>query len=75
MLIGRGIYPYGWISKMRMGKVFYSDGSGNARPEDPSIIPGWYYQIDLAAPVGPFESKSAAKSAARATLPGERDAS
>jgi hypothetical protein len=47
-----------------MGKVFYSDGSGNARPDQPSVIPGWYYQIDMADPVGPFDTKPLARKAA-----------
>lgn len=53
---------------MKMGKVFHSDDSGNAQPNDPSIAPGWYFQIDLAAPVGPFSSKSEAQKAARSEV-------
>jgi hypothetical protein len=49
----------------KMAKVFYSDGSGNARPTDPSVEPGWYFQIDVAEPVGPFDSKNEAVQAAR----------
>lgn len=50
---------------MRMAKVFYSDGSGNARPADPSISPGWYYWLDLSLPVGPFDDRGAAVAALR----------
>lgn len=53
--------------RQQMAKVFHSDGSGNARPQDPSITPGWYYQIDMATPVGPFDSKADAIGAAQET--------
>jgi hypothetical protein len=50
----------------KMAKVFYSDGSGNARPTDSSVEPGWYFQIDdVAEPVGPFDSKNEAVRAAQ----------
>lgn len=52
---------------MIMGKVFYHDGAA-----DSSVIgcpaTGWYYQIDLADPVGPFDSQLEAGRAARAAI-------
>lgn len=48
-----------------MANVFYSDGSGNARPKDPSIEPGWYYQLDMREPRGPYDTKADAEAALR----------
>jgi hypothetical protein len=50
---------------MQMAKVFHSDGSGNAREADPSIAPGWYFQLDMATPVGPFRSAPEAEAELR----------
>jgi hypothetical protein len=44
---------------MKMAKVFYSSG--------PQHMPGWYYQIDMATPVGPFDTKQAAVDTAQTT--------
>lgn len=43
---------------MQMAKKFY------AQPGD-ALTAGWYYQIDLAVPVGPFPSEEAAEAAAQ----------
>jgi hypothetical protein len=42
---------------MQAGKVFRSDGSGNARASDPSIASGWHYTVDMGEPIGPFPTK------------------
>ena len=54
------------VAGRQMAKVFYSDGSGNARANDQSIVPGWYYQIDLSEPRGPFATRLDARAAAQA---------
>jgi hypothetical protein len=49
---------------MRMAKVFFSEGGTAA----PSIATGWYYQVDLEDPKGPFDTQLDAGKAARATI-------
>jgi len=48
-----------------IARVFYSDGSGNARADDPSIARGWYYAINDEAPRGPWRNPVDAGRAAR----------
>jgi hypothetical protein len=38
---------------MKMAKVFHTDGAAG-------VAAGWYYQIDMAQPRGPFATKAEA---------------
>jgi hypothetical protein len=49
---------------MMMGKIFYF--RKNARPDGvPGLARGWYYQVDLVAPVGPHATRTEAVKAAQ----------
>src|SRR5690348_14620822 len=59
-----------------MAKVFYSEGRAGTRPTDPSYYAGWFYQADMADPVGPYGSKEEATAALRSAHgaePGQGD--
>ena len=47
---------------MRTGRILYYDARIIS---DPRIVPGWYYQLDMETPVGPFKTQISAGHAAR----------
>lgn len=52
---------------MNMARVFHSDGN-EKRPDGGQVEQGWYYQLNLDPPVGPFKTQIFAGMAARETI-------
>jgi hypothetical protein len=52
---------------MNMARVFRAEGT-ETREGDETVTAGWYYQLNLDPPVGPFDTQIDAGKAARATI-------
>jgi hypothetical protein len=57
----RGLSPW----PMRMAKIFYSDGTDSKHPDGSTVAPGWYFQLNMGEPAGPFRCSAEAEAELR----------